>query len=369
MTLDQYYYVALHDTKSRDDDQVVSRKLNSPNTILVVGQLWLWVIDENQSTGFVDIVFENMAFRENNGTFQRPKSVESMMEFMLGIQTELFIKDLNHIDSKSALDVFREHIRDMANGESGLYTDFVQSLKDEKSSANGNSPATQYHNILQEAELLREIKDIRDELNILIALAVDQETVWKQLFQLEDLDNRQFHACTPSLIKEDLEDMASEAKTVQESLDSLLDLKQKQASIKEAETGRKQAEDTGKQANTIMVFTVVTIIFLPLSFLSSLFALNVSDFPHQGDAVLFQGWWIFPIIFGCSAAVSLPLVWVAFDVNSIIQWHTNLRTRKPWRNWKGGLQRAIRGLKGRAQGTYSPTHQVHSNTSGDVLPK
>ncbi|KKK12297.1 hypothetical protein ARAM_001383 [Aspergillus rambellii] len=265
-----YYYVALHDTKSRDDDQVVSRKLNSPNTILVVGQLWLWVIDEktiitaatDQSTGFVDIVFENMAFRENNGTFQRPKSVESMMEFMLGIQTELFIKDLNHIDSKSALDVFREHIRDMANGESGLYTDFVQSLKDEKSSANGNSPATQYHNILQEAELLREIKDIRDELNILIALAVDQETVWKQLFQLEDLDNRQFHACTPSLIKEDLEDMASEAKTVQESLDSLLDLKQKQASIKEAETGRKQAEDTGKQANTIMVFTVVTIIFV-----------------------------------------------------------------------------------------------------------
>ena len=65
-----------------------------------------------------------------------------------------------------------------------------------------------------------------------------------------------------------------------------------------------------------MVFTIVTIVFvslqrpgpsslshpsndiqLPLTFLSSVFALNVTDFP-QGPSgrPQYHGWWIFPLI-------------------------------------------------------------------------
>jgi hypothetical protein len=47
----------------------------------------------------------------------------------------------------------------------------------------------------------------------------------------------------------------------------LLDLRQKQANISEAKSGREQAEETSKQGNTIPVFTVVTIIFVGPSFL------------------------------------------------------------------------------------------------------
>ena len=52
-TLDQYTYSTLDDTTSRDQDQVVFRytrdhsSLNEP-VILMVDQLWLWMINEGQ---------------------------------------------------------------------------------------------------------------------------------------------------------------------------------------------------------------------------------------------------------------------------------------------------------------------------------
>lgn len=55
MTLDQYYYVSLTDTNTRDNDQVLHRYLNRYHEkkvqrirmILVVGDLWLWIVDDS----------------------------------------------------------------------------------------------------------------------------------------------------------------------------------------------------------------------------------------------------------------------------------------------------------------------------------
>ena len=52
-TLDQYYYHTMKDTSFRDEDQVVFRyakkmwpeKDESEHNILMVDQLWLWVLD------------------------------------------------------------------------------------------------------------------------------------------------------------------------------------------------------------------------------------------------------------------------------------------------------------------------------------
>lgn len=66
--------------------------------------------------------------------------------------------------------------------------------------------------------------------------------------------------------------MVNEAKSVQRAIEMLLDLKQKQANILEAEwtrqqsvESRKQSVQTTKQGETIMVFTVVTIVFVGLN--------------------------------------------------------------------------------------------------------
>ncbi|KAI5917325.1 hypothetical protein F4810DRAFT_696972 [Camillea tinctor] len=107
--------------------------------------------------------------------------------------------------------------------------------------------------------------------------------------------------------------MIQEADTVTSYINTLLDLRQ-------AEYSRTQANDSAKQANIIFVFTVVTIVFLPLSFLSSLFVLDITSFPHEGGDLKYEGRWIFPILFGVTAIVSIPTIVIAWKVNSISGW-------------------------------------------------
>ncbi|CAG8919162.1 unnamed protein product [Penicillium salamii] len=358
MTLDQYFYPTIADTNERDKSQVVSRYLEremlknhaaqgiadsrnvnaqdpiAPSmdvdrTILIVDQVWMWILDgstiitssskpPNQredilSAGIRDFVMSN----QSKSSLERVKSMDTMIEVVLGVATGLFMKRIissekrlaeDRPDMKSALEVFRESIRSVANAETNLFRDFMNSLENEKKNPSerhhkgwiDDMPENPYHIISEEARLLDEIKDIHDELNMLRTLAESQQLVWQQAFQTKELDSFthfQFHdTCTPNMILRDIQDMITEAEMVQESINTLLDLRQKQASIKEAEFGRRQANDTAKQANIVLVFTLVTILFLPLSFLSSVFALNVTEFPHGSESVEYQARWIFPIL-------------------------------------------------------------------------
>ncbi|KAK6857196.1 hypothetical protein PG995_007383 [Apiospora arundinis] len=57
-------------------------------------------------------------------------------------------------------------------------------------------------------------------------------------------------------------------------LEGFLTLKQQQASIVEAKAALQRAEESVKQGRATMVFTVVTIFFLPLSFFAAFFGMN-----------------------------------------------------------------------------------------------
>jgi Mg2+ and Co2+ transporter CorA len=48
----------------------------------------------------------------------------------------------------------------------------------------------------------------------------------------------------------------------------------------EAQYASRVADEGMKQGRTVMLFTIITIIFLPLSFMSSLFGMNASDFQN-----------------------------------------------------------------------------------------
>lgn len=116
--------------------------------------------------------------------------------------------------------------------------------------------------ILEETKLLEEVKDIHGELNILKKLAQDQENVWRQALQPQNDYGEISGGFSPSEIKAEIEEMIQQTEMVKQSLSTLLDLKQKQANIFEAEYTRKQSEDTAIQGDTVMVFTVVTILFV-----------------------------------------------------------------------------------------------------------
>ncbi|KAF9873836.1 hypothetical protein CkaCkLH20_08570 [Colletotrichum karsti] len=142
--------------------------------------------------------------------------------------------------------------------------------------------------ISHEVELLREIKDIRDELNMLSNLFGQQKLILepfthiiaeaRQSAAVSAGDATDKSSSKPSLVGAVerhiayVEQMDDSAGRLYRHLEDLLDLKQKQANVYEARTMR-------VSGNTITVFTIVTIIFLPASFMAAFLALPISEYP------------------------------------------------------------------------------------------
>ncbi|KAL2851650.1 hypothetical protein BJX68DRAFT_275120 [Aspergillus pseudodeflectus] len=321
LTLDQYYYPGISDTSYRDDNQVFSKYLkkhqekpvsstsrarpdarSKKKQILMVDQLWIWIIDgqsiitstshrpqeastaapqnsrDSSMSTLLHRVLNDIAYGEGRGRFERPTSVGAVMQLILGAATGFFIEKCVQLadgTSKGPLEVFRESIREVANRETVLFQNFLGGLRDEIksrkvraeriSSGSGRPsirelPNNPHHIISEETELLDQIRDINDELHMLRALAEDQEIVWNQAFAGIETQGR--FTCTPAEIARDLDGMIVEAEMTRSSIDTLLDLRQKQASLAETEAGRLQANDTARQSNNIYVFTLVTIFFV-----------------------------------------------------------------------------------------------------------
>jgi hypothetical protein len=93
-------------------------------------------------------------------------------------------------------------------------------------------------------------------------------------------------------------------------LKDLLTLKQQQAGVIEAREAVKQAQLTLKQGQSIMIFTVVTIIFLPLSFIASVFGMNAREFTTDSHLPLSME---FKLMFPVSAAIIVTSFLFAFS--------------------------------------------------------
>ena len=79
--------------------------------------------------------------------------------------------------------------------------------------------------------------------------------------------------------KEQIDGMLKGAQAAQKAFKELLDMKQKQANIVEAHLAREQTEVAADQSRSVMIFTIFTIIFLPLSLFASVFG-NSPSFKH-----------------------------------------------------------------------------------------
>ena len=179
-------------------------------------------------------------------------------------------------------------------------------------------------NISKETQLLVECKDIEDELAILTTVLEQQHSVLKHMSTALKISKRRA-GLQVRLVEQHLLDisrMQRQAQGVNSSLTQVLDLKQKHANAIEARFARDQAEDTARQGQTIMVFTIVTIIFLPLTFVAAFLTINIKEFPHdstQGGNGLPLSW-VSKYVFGIGFAVSVPLIVLAFVFTDAKGW-------------------------------------------------
>ncbi|KAL8728499.1 MAG: hypothetical protein Q9181_005324 [Wetmoreana brouardii] len=361
-TLDQFYYHAIS-TESRDADQVVyryTRDKRKEKKVFMVDQLWLWILSndliitsfpqrwnqpKNDPLNVLDGIIEDM----NSKTRPPVKSVHDLATLITGRCSGVFDRHRLGDEDYQFLDMFESSIGRVTNRETELFMNFNNAskaaerwLKDQRQKGHPqwNTPSSDRDHtfvdtlldIGEETALLAETKDIRDELNMISMVLKHQSSILDDMMYalLEEAKGPQMQQMQSEIKKryreqqkvveihlKDVERMDKQAEGIYTSLTHLLDLKQKHANAFEARFARDQAAYTGRQGQTIMVFTLVTIVFLPMSFIAAVFAIPVRDFPHRDGNPSIPLSYVSKITFGVGLAISIPLIAVALSLDDL----------------------------------------------------
>ncbi|KAK1580569.1 uncharacterized protein LY79DRAFT_520336 [Colletotrichum navitas] len=184
--------------------------------------------------------------------------------------------------------------------------------------------------IADETELMIEVDDILDELHTLKLVLTDQKSV------IEDL-NRIFKATanaggrSPSVEMRTLNNHLVRIEQMEQAAWKVDNL----ASLMEALYARESSIDTARQGKIVIVFTVVTILFLPVSFIASVFAINTNGFPlDSNDRIPFD--YLMKHILAIGLGLSVPFIVIAFNVDRIAGWLKALRDESG-HLWKWGF--------------------------------
>ncbi|KAL8789142.1 MAG: hypothetical protein Q9195_006963 [Heterodermia aff. obscurata] len=338
-TLDQFGYPSLRNTDVRDADQVLyKRTKNSKDSapppresamkhlkhigrgvgrqasvtgahedvvakVLMVDQLWLWVLDgetvvtfaapkekeDNDGGAWKQADVIGNIYQDINGDFARQCS--DPFDFAALAVYHAIKALLDHANDRElqVFRIFEEYISILTERQTISFKEFRNNhrFKDPKSIDAKRLP--RYVDNSADLDALLELRDIEDELNTLDKLFKEQQRgVSDMLSHYVELNNVSGKAIfgtqwlmeinhTLEGYKDQVEGMLKSAQTAQKAFKELLDMKQKQANIVEAHLAREQTEVAADQSRSIMIFTIFTIIFLPLSFFASVFGINARE--------------------------------------------------------------------------------------------
>jgi ankyrin repeat protein/Mg2+ and Co2+ transporter CorA len=204
-------------------------------------------------------------------------------------------------------------------------------------------------NIRDETLLLLEVKDIRDELGILSQVLDDQSSVLSAMYktfkpvlanestadQQRVLSSGDDNLLTLQHQKTEIDSMISQVQAIYKSIVNSLEHKQRHASAIQARyaaiearytrelanSTAEQAASTAKAGRILMIFTIVTVIFLPLSFLAAFFAINLDELPHndQSEQQLSLSF-VMKYVVGVGLGTAFAFVFVAWYWHGFVRW-------------------------------------------------
>ncbi|KAK4175046.1 hypothetical protein QBC36DRAFT_332283 [Triangularia setosa] len=335
--------------------------------LVMVDQLWMWVLDEKtiitsfpKRYGFnkqdLSGVHKSIRMRLKSARKNQVRSVYDLALIILDECCNTFFDRTKTEDSQpQVMDIFSESIGNVTNQHTISFqhvwhwtqkaSKIYRSRSKYIDSSDLHVPLLDIH---PEGKLQREVKDIIDELDIMIHVhrkqrevtkrfckhvehILDPDGQWREgtdqydqrmpprvpnntIDNLEKYQKRKerhdqllwFRMQSQELLAEvddrldELEGLKKGAESTAQSVNDLLSLKQQQASVVQAWESVKQAEEAVRQGRAIMMFTVITIIFLPLSFIASIFGMNNYEFGGSDNlwSVYDQLEFILPISFG-----------------------------------------------------------------------
>ncbi|RAH47399.1 uncharacterized protein BO95DRAFT_493259 [Aspergillus brunneoviolaceus CBS 621.78] len=331
-TLDQSFYYTLDNTSTRNKDQVVARygrkEGRKEPIVIMVDQLWLWCSGNTLITCFpqrrecnpddpdrfdMTDILENI-LHPISPDVKKKEGGKGPLWLIPGIVKECagaFFDPMKNVDDGFRfLDMFSNSISRIADGEVACYQRFVKMLR--------VSSQQNLMDIDTESDLLREIKDILDELRMIRVVMEDQLKVIAAirapfLCAQKSQDPRVWDDVRESVERylDKVRSMQNEGQATVNSLNALMDLRQRHATLWEAKS-------TGMQGNTITVFTVVTILFLPASFMASFFALPIMQFSKAESSDSLDLSYVVKWLMAFTVPVALFFISIAFYINDIL---------------------------------------------------
>ncbi|KAF2624672.1 hypothetical protein BU25DRAFT_493335 [Macroventuria anomochaeta] len=325
-TLDQFYYSSLDDTSSRDRDQTIS-KWTGPDVgadgrtaaidqslIIMVDQLWCWVVDER--TVFTCFPSQNTHYQgpETHGLRDLYKLLRfstNTCETVWDLHAAIIEQATTHLHSQwnRGLIDYIEIYRWATSKKTAYLAMYFQDFHQDYS--NGNAAFDNN----RELNLALEVADIIDELKMIKNLLEKQRIVvgslksgFNNLGLMAHSQAYKHIACTERHLESvlsNVNEIKGEAEETYRSLLDLLDLKSKTASLAEARS-------TTKQGQAVMLFTVVTIIFLPLSFFTAYFGQNVSEI--TGDDANPTAWELWRVGTPITVVIVLVALLIAYHI-------------------------------------------------------
>lgn len=211
-------------------------------------------------------------------------------------------------------------------------------------------------------DALLELRDIEDELNTIDKLFKEQSRgVSDMIHHYEDLKKHRgkglhgihlLQEVSHSLneYKEQIISMLKSAQAAQRAFKELLDMKQKQANIVEAHLAREQTEVAADQSRSVMIFTIFTIIFLPLSFFASVFGINAREWSGVSSN------WSLHSIFLYMGSISVGVIFIALLV--AFNRPTRKLAREAWKQTARPVHRLLAKVIRKSKRQYHETGEL-----------
>ncbi|KAL5313433.1 hypothetical protein ACEPPN_019166 [Leptodophora sp. 'Broadleaf-Isolate-01'] len=297
--LERLMYNSSSTVKKEDIPRVLVNERVEDSPIIMVDQLWVWVLDDNTVISSFPPRrqgMQKMGLDPNNKTdilrsiskylrmsdrspVRHPRD---LVNLIVAQSLAVLLDNKNRIQELDFITTFSTQAASVLDKTAKLLQLFVKSF--EQYGTRSEVPGDVFEivfSVTKETLLFREVQDIRDELGMLSALFQDQLDVLagaEKIFYHQELlknkeneDKPSFQIDTTQLglararvakHQRDVKRMEGQAVQAYEMLKDLLDLKQQQANVLEARQSRKQAVIAAKQGKVVLVFTVVTIIFM-----------------------------------------------------------------------------------------------------------
>ncbi|KAK0725084.1 hypothetical protein B0H67DRAFT_598462 [Lasiosphaeris hirsuta] len=319
-TLEQYSCWTAEETIQRDRQQVIyrgTRLRNDPEAIprvVMVDQLWLWILDENTIISAFprrwgrnkpDPSAVHRAIRDHLATVDKSQvtSIYDLALIIIDECSKVFFDRTKPDLRPEVVDIFGSAISNISEKKMEAYERFGRDVK----RMNAEDPLQTAEEFLRKSlnikfewSVLMEAQNVIDQLQIMQEIFTQQITVmtdFEKALRAMSFDQGRDQAGLRSALerattlivemklrKTELANLEKRQADSRTQLRELLDMKQQQSGIIEAKAAIRRADESVLQGRSIVVFTVVTIFFLPLSFFATLFGMNAQEF-NEGSTI------------------------------------------------------------------------------------